>query len=676
MMGSGAACPGDELIGVDRTTSGVLLDDVGVGVAEHLDAVPHLVGDLLQRQALLGEPQGGVGVPQEVGRGRWPRRRQGHRAVTDSWLRHPDLVRLRAGRYSTGELIETENELLATAERRRGTDVAIAPESAVANAIARRPSISQEQTNLVRRLVSFGDGVQVVRAAAGTGKTFALAAAHDAWRSDDIAVEGCVLAARAALELRDQTGIPSTTIADRLARLREGVPIARGGVLVVDEAGMVGTRDLAELSAHAEAAGAKLVLVGDDRQLPEIEAGGAFAAIADRLTAVELHEVRRQRHVWDRDALARLRDGDSVGFVETYRSHGRVIAAANAEQLRARIVEDWWRDCRANPNDAIVMVALRRADVADLNDRAREELRRAGRLGSEQVEVGRAAFATGDRVVAVRNDRPLGLANGTPAVVSRVDIAAGALTIATTDGSIELPARYLEAGGIEHGYAMTAHRLQGATVDRSYVLGSEELYREWGYSALTRHRDKTLLYTVSTNAQLPLPGLAAPDDGLTRALAQSRSNDLANAELRFGVERQSTPCSALAEPIAEARELHAAIRQLAAAEERHADTERQLASTGRLRTRRRDELQRLRTSQECAVEYWQWEADRLHRALDDAGRSFDSRELGDGHETRPLDPPWDSANGMPGVRVPGAPADLPAARHDGPDGGVPGPEFP
>ncbi len=143
--------------------------------------------------------------------------------------------------------------------------------------------------------------------------------------------------------MRDQAGLDATTIARLKYGLDDGVELQHGSVLVVDEVGMAGTRDAAKLAAAAERANAKLVLVGDDRQLPEIEAGGAFRALAERLGADELHEVRRQREPWDRDALAALRGGDVERFAQEYHDHGRIVAAPTADKARAALIADWWQ---------------------------------------------------------------------------------------------------------------------------------------------------------------------------------------------------------------------------------------------------------------------------------------------------------------------------------------------
>jgi ATP-dependent exoDNAse (exonuclease V) alpha subunit len=165
------------------------------------------------------------------------------------------------------------------------------------------------------------------------------------------------------------------------------------------------------LAEQAAETGTKLVLVGDDRQLPEIDAGGGFRGLADRLGYVELTEVRRQRHDWDRDALDALRDGDIETWAGAYRDHGRIVARPAADSARGELVADWWRAAQEPDVDA-VMIAHRRYDVADLNRRARGLLREMGQLCEVELYAGGRGFAVGDRVVASRNDRRLGAVNG------------------------------------------------------------------------------------------------------------------------------------------------------------------------------------------------------------------------------------------------------------------------
>jgi Ti-type conjugative transfer relaxase TraA len=450
----------------------------------------------------------------------------------DAFLAEADLVELTAEcgepRYTTRSLLRTEHELLDRADVRRNCGVAMTTDNALRAVLDARPSLSDEQRNLVVALTRDGDGVQVVRAAAGTGKTFALEAAAEAWQRSGIPVVGCALSARAACELRDQAGIDATTIARLKRALQRRVVLAEDAVLIVDEAGMVGTPDLATLAAAAERSHAKLVLVGDDRQLPEIDAGGAFRALAERLGAVELHEVRRQREQWERGALSALREGDVDRFAREYHDHGRLVALPNARAAREALVADWWVACEHGA-DAL-MVAHRRSDVADLNARARDRMRRAGRLGADELLAGGREYAAGDRVIATRNDHGLGVVNGETGVVASVGCER--LTVEFSRARrVELPARYA-ADGLDHGYAITAHRAQGATVDAAFVLGSDELYREWGYTALSRHRDAARFYVSATPAFLdePPPALATGDDVTQRVvdmLAASREQHLA-----------------------------------------------------------------------------------------------------------------------------------------------------
>jgi conjugative relaxase-like TrwC/TraI family protein len=454
--------------------------------------------------------------------------------LADAFLQRDSVVALApvAGeeRFSTRELVAVERATLASAVRRVGAGVAIADEAALDAAIKARPSLSDEQRELVVALSRSGRGVEVVRSPAGSGKTFALDAAREAWQASAVPVLGCALSARAACELRDQAVVEATTIARLTYALDLGIVLAPGTVLLVDEAGVVGTRALARLADAVTAAEGKLVLVGDDRQLPEIEAGGLFAALADRLGALELREVRRQREPWDREALAALRDGDVDLFAREYARHGRIVTAGTAAALRDRLVDDWFGAFASGEH--AVMIANRRRDVAELNRRARECVQATGRLGPDELIAGARAFAVGDRVVARRNARSLGVVNGDTGDVTAIDDGRVAVVL---DGGrrVTLPTAYVQAGHLDHGYALTAHLAQGSTVDRAYVLGSDELYREWGYTALSRHRIEARFYVSATREFLNrAPEPLQPGNAVARMLITSRSEHLAIDGLR------------------------------------------------------------------------------------------------------------------------------------------------
>jgi conjugative relaxase-like TrwC/TraI family protein len=531
-------------------------------------------------------------------------------ATADAFLARETVVELaRAGSYTTREHVEFECELIEGAARRRGAGVARAAGTAVERAIAARPTLSSEQQAVVRRLTRDGHGLDVLRAPAGTGKTFALDAAREAWADSGMQVVGCALAARAAAELESQAGIESMTVAALRRDLERGGGLSAGGVLVVDESGMVGTRDLVALARHTEAAGAKLVLVGDDRQLPEIEAGGAFRAVAERVGAAELRTVRRQEHAWDRAALEALRDGDVERWARAYRDQGRVTVGRTSDEARSALVNDWWQARTAAPDEDGLMVAHRRSDVADLNSRARALLHEAGELHHE-VELGARAFAVGDRVVALRNDRALGMANGHRGTVTGIE--GGCLRVAFGDGDDkQVPFAYAEEGHLDHGYATTAHKAQGATVDRAFVLGSDELYREWGYTALSRHRAEARFYVTAPRPFLNRePERLVTDEAvveqLTAMLGAERAQDLAS---------DSVPAARRARLVAEeAGRAEAARRDY---EEAAAATRMELEETRWWRRREREELTARLATQERAETYWAQQVDGLGEQVQD-----------------------------------------------------------
>lgn len=532
--------------------------------------------------------------------------------LADRWLGSGYAVEVASGakrqhlggaRYSTPEMIAAEARVVESASDRRAAGVACVDAERVDDAFV-GSDLSAEQREMVRRLTTSGDGVQVVRAAAGTGKTYALSAARDLWAEEGVRVYGVALAARAAVEMEATAGIDSTTIARFLRGVEQGNGVAPGSVLVVDEAGMVGTRVIDRLVQHTNEVEAKLVLVGDDRQLPEIDAGGVFRSLADKVGAIELHQVHRQAEAWDREALADLRRGDVGRWADEYRERGRVVARPNAYDLRNTLVDDWWEAARAPDVDA-VMIAHRRADVTDLNALARDRMHRAGRLGEEDLEAGGRAFAVGDRVVTRHNNQRLGVVNGTRGEVVGLDMDQRSATVRTDKGEErELAARYLDEGWLDHAYALTAHTAQGATVDRSFVLGSDGLYNEWGYTALSRHREATRFYFVSPGSvERALPGLEGDGDpvrdGLVEMLGASHAKETAIDLLdRVGTEKRDRA-------LAEARE------ELAAAERRAAALWEERQQLGLLQRRRRAALDREIGQQDETAARWSAEVDAL-----------------------------------------------------------------
>jgi hypothetical protein len=425
-------------------------------------------------------------------------------------------------RHTTEGLLAVEREAVERAIGRAAAGVGLVPTPLVEAALGAAAHLGSDQQAMVRHLVTSGAGVDVVVGKAGSGKTAGLAAARWAWEAAGYRVRGTALSASAAKGLSDGAGIESVTIARLLGRTEKGTE-AIGDVLVVDEAGMVGTRTIARLLSHAERAKAKVVLVGDHRQLPEIEAGGTFGALARRLGAVELTENRRQHDLWERRALDELRDGQVRRGLGAFIEARRIVSAPDMAAARKMLVERW-HDAVCRGEDAL-MLAVTRSDVEALNDTARMLLRESRTLGRDLASFADRSVAMGEVVVCLRNDPGLGVLNGTRGVVEAADRRG--LLLSTPDGERWLPAAYA-AAHLDYGYALTVHKAQGATVERAFVLASESLTQEAGYVALSRARKGTELFIATS----PL------DDGLD--CEERRGEDLDPLErvaLRLSVSR-------------------------------------------------------------------------------------------------------------------------------------------
>jgi conjugative relaxase-like TrwC/TraI family protein len=424
-------------------------------------------------------------------------------------------------RWTTTEMLDVERRLLAAGGHLSDGPRGRVNAQTVEALLAERQDLAPEQAAMVRRVTTSGQGLELVVGRAGAGKTYALAAAAQVWRAGGYRPIGVGLAARAAHELEITAGIPSTTVAQCLIdadHAPDGL-LTHRDVVIVDEAGMVDTRRLARLVRHADHAGAKVVLVGDHHQLPAVEAGGAFGGLVQRLGASELAHNRRQREPWERHTLDHLRVGAGgrrgIGeIVATYGHHGRVHIGPTPAEVRAAMVEDWYR---ARRSSTVAMVALRRSDVDELNCRARALLVADGTVADHGLDVGDRLFAVGDRVVCLDNDRRLRVHNALFGHIEHVDVDCRTVTLRPDDGTAprRLPYSYL-VSHLDHAYATTIHKAQGGTYDRTLLFGDDRLYRQAGYSALSRGRERNDIYLVVDDDREHDPDLerhaALPDD--------------------------------------------------------------------------------------------------------------------------------------------------------------------
>jgi conjugative relaxase-like TrwC/TraI family protein len=446
---------------------------------------------------------------------------------------------------STTELVITEQHALTVANTLRH---ALAVYTGY-----RAPDLTRltpEQRRLVLRLVYPESRLDVVVGPAGSGKTTALAAAYRSWRADQIPVIGTAVAALAARGLQTRTGIASTTLTRLLAdldridpRTRRPAGLATGTVVVVDEAAMVDTRSYARLLEHVWRSGARLALLGDTEQLPEIEAGGLFTALAADPCTIRLTTNVRQGETWERDALAALRENRPAAALLAYLNHDR-IHVDQARLLPAEIAAAYASNSTSGPLGTVALASTRR-EVAALNSAIRARLLRDGRVErcgvTARTPSGNTEFATGDIVVITRNRRPLGVLNGMRGQITSTDPRSGSLTMVDDLGATHaLPDDLLASGEVQHGYALTIHRAQGITVDTALVYGTAALSKEAGYVALSRGRVANHLFASPDdlhNATVNQPlsderrALLSAVDLIATRLERSRHQRLATSYL-------------------------------------------------------------------------------------------------------------------------------------------------
>ncbi len=422
-------------------------------------------------------------------------------------LQSPQVVRLEAERmdfatgsritskYTTRELIKLEAEMARRAvwlSERRAFEI---KRQVLDTVFARHSKLSDEQKTAIEHVAGAGRIATVV-GRAGAGKTTMMKAAREVWEAAGYRVVGGALAGKAAEGLEKEAGILSRTLSSWELRWQKGNDqLDNRTVFVLDEAGMVSSRQTAMFVEAATRTGAKIVLIGDPEQLQPIEAGAAFRAIAERIAYAELETIYRQRQQWMRDASLDLARGRVAKAISAYRARGHIFGSELKAQAVANLIEDWNRDY--DPTKTTLILAHLRRDVRMLNELARSRLVERGIVEGGhrfRTEDGDRRFAAGDQIVFLKNEGSLGVKNGILGKI--IEAGPARFTAEVGEGEhrrlVEVDQRFYAQ--VDHGYATTVHKSQGATVDRVKVLASLSLDRHLTYVALTRHREDVALY--------------------------------------------------------------------------------------------------------------------------------------------------------------------------------------
>ena len=366
-------------------------------------------------------------------------------------------------------------------------------------------SLSDEQCTAIHHILN-EEQLSIAVGLAGAGKSTLLAAANHAWEKQGRKVIGAALSGKAADGLESASGIQSRTLASWELCWKNGHHLLqKGDVLVIDEAGMVGIRQMARFVEEVRKQGAKLVLVGDPEQLQPIQAGTPLKDMVEKIGAVELTEIRRQKSKWQRQASLDLARHRTVEAIQAYADYRAVHTSNNQLEAIIALVEDYMSDLELHgEKHSRLALAHRRKDVHKINQSIRAARKSSGDLNDEilfKTNQGPRAFAVGDRILFTRNDKELAVRNGSIGTVIAVDEKN--LSVRLDDKDMNRRSQTLQFSPkyypfIDHGYATTIHKSQGVTVDRTFVLSSKSMDLNLTYVAMTRHKYDAKLYTDSS----------------------------------------------------------------------------------------------------------------------------------------------------------------------------------
>ncbi|MCS7466281.1 relaxase domain-containing protein [Stieleria sp. ICT_E10.1] len=426
--------------------------------------------------------------------------------------------------------------------------------------------LNEQQRDAIVELTTKKSKLHTVRGVAGAGKTTMLAAAREAWEANGYKVVGCAQSGVAAQELAKGAGIESETIRMTLMRLEpdrirklehhakmlvraffgqktyqyDQMKLDKKTVLVVDEASMVGTKDLADLLQHAEKSGARVVLVGDTRQLPSVACGGAFAKIHEQVQGSELTTSVRQKSDWLKGVVESANQGDFRGALSALAHEDRLCLTKGDQECHEKLVQRWSSD-RTEALSETIILASKNEDVDRLNTAAQDERRRRGELGEAKFTWNGVTYRTEDRVTFHVNDRKLGVWNGSAGTIRYIanPINPHAVRIGVELDSGELvtvtPGKLKTEDALSLGYASTVHKAQGRTVDKTFLMLDDDMVnRQSAYVGLTRSRYDTFVYAKASAVEEDVEEL----NRLVRKTERDQSKVLASEHERI-IEEQN-----------------------------------------------------------------------------------------------------------------------------------------
>lgn len=412
-------------------------------------------------------------------------------------------------RFTTQSVLDAEKDMLDRADRMGENESHQVSDRAVNKALDGMPTITEEQKAAVKHITQDSAQVAVMQGQAGAGKSFTLGAVREAYENDGYTVIGTAVSNAATRNLKNEAGIESknTTLLE-LDISRGKTELNEKTVIVVDEAGMQSTRQTASLLEMAEEAGAKVVLVGDTRQLQAIESGAPMRAIADRVGMTELSDVRRQKTERERTIAGHFREGRAGEGLEMLKEDGHFHVEEDMATASRKAANGYLSDM--DEGKSSIVVAATRREVGLLNGAIREGMQERGLLGDDaerlKTSTGLKEFASGDKVIfgkkfsfGERGDENTTVWNGATGQVSKMEENGFEVKLDHSGETVSVDFEKMDS--VSHGYATTVHKAQGLSVDRAHVLAGNQTGREWSYVAASRHKESVNFYTDKESSE-------------------------------------------------------------------------------------------------------------------------------------------------------------------------------
>ncbi|MDQ0314887.1 AAA family ATPase [Amorphus orientalis] len=404
---------------------------------------------------------------------------------------------------TTQAVRDQERRLLARATRLAASDRHAVDPRFIGTAIRER-TLDPEQADALRHALDAGS-LKIIEGRAGTGKSHTLNAIRSAAERDGHTVIGLAPTNAVAQDLRD-SGFGRATTVHSLLWYREHAPdhdaahVPRRSLLIVDEAAMLDTERLDRMTALAEEAGAKLLLVGDDRQLASIERGGMFSVIRDAIGSTTLTTVRRQTRDWAREAARDFAEGRFAEALAAYQDHDLIDWSATLETARQHLIDRWAADT-AEARGKRFVFAYTNEEVRRLNDALQAieiERDRVTDLITLETERGTLHVGVGDRIAFRGTDKPRGIHAG---ALGTVEAIRGDVLTVRSDRGRRIDVDTTAFTNLDLGYAGTIYRGQGKTLDQVYLLHTRHWRDAASYVAMTRSRNETRVFVARDQAK-------------------------------------------------------------------------------------------------------------------------------------------------------------------------------